>query len=243
LSEKRLYVRFEQMLEGKSARLPKQGAQIVETRGSGYSNGRLSKYLGLLMVVQLFARTGFGHDASLHDILARHGVRSVVVWRTKNEDLLCAITEGTEKGSADGATLACYSNAANDPLATFRVDPGNLQLEVLGLIGGPLIATWGTGSGYLYRAYAMRNGHIVKVWESGSFMPAESFTVDLRGTSFVIALAEPKWEATSSGAKEKVPGMARLFQWRDGEFVNLGQAPWSERVNFATAHAQQLALH
>jgi hypothetical protein len=89
----------------------------------------------------------------------------------------------------------------------------------------------------------MRNGHIVKAWEFGSFMPAESFTVDPQGTSWVIALAEPKWEATSGGDKEKVPGMARLFQWRDEGFVNLGQAPWSERVSFATAHAEQFTQH
>jgi hypothetical protein len=195
------------------------------------------KYIAACLLVFWSALSAAPATDPLHDILARHRVKSEIVWRTQDEDLLCAVVEHGN-GADVSEKLACYSNAQDAPVASFEVEPGLIQLQVLGLVGGPLIASWGTGSGYYFVAYAFSAGKVVKVWDGGSYLPFEWFTVDATGAATVIALAQPRWSETANGGKEKIAGRGELFLWDGGTFQPLGTVPWAKRFEAALTTAK-----
>ena len=172
---------------------------------------------------------------ALHDRLAKDGIAAATTWQTSAEDLLCAVTKNA---SGETNKLRCYSRTKADPIATFDIDPGLIQLQVLGRVDGPLIASWGTGSGYGYAAYAYRDGVVKRVWSDGSFLPFEALWADARAESMVLVLAEPAWVEVN-GEKEKVAGEARLFAWKDSSFTDIGTSAWKDRQKYAADHAQE----
>jgi hypothetical protein len=187
----------------------------------------------LLLATMTYAAIPASADA-LHDRLASDGVVASVTWQTASEDLLCVATKN-DPGETN--KIRCYTKSKTAPIASIEIEPGLIQLQVLGLVDGPLIASWGTGSGFAYAAYAYRNGAVKKIWDSGSFMPFESFWADAQGEYLVLALPEPSW-IDINGEKEKVAGTATLLLWKDSTFIELGTSPWKDRLQVATTRVE-----
>ena len=187
--------------------------------------------LGLLSTATL------GADP-LHEVLAKNSVIAVVTWRTAIEDLYCAATLDDSVRSNATTVLACYSKSKDSPIFTTRLNPGLVQLEVLGLIDGPLLASWGTGSGYGFAAFAYEQGKVKKVWSGGSYLPFEMYWADPSANSFILSLADPAWVEVN-GEKERVAANAELLLWQDGKFKTLGTVPWNERHRVSTANVKK----
>ena len=79
------------------------------------------------------------------------------------------------------------------------------------------------------------DGEVKKVWESGSFLPFETFSTDASASNVVIALAQPEWTEIG-GEQVKVAGKAQLFLWTGDAFKALGESSWADR--FAAAKAR-----
>ena len=190
-----------------------------------------------LLLAMLACNPLVSNADALHDRLAKNGVAASTTWQTDAEDLLCVATRN-EVGETN--RLRCYSKSKADPVASFDIEPGLIQIQVLGLVGGPLVLSWGTGSGYAFSAYAYQSGKVKEVWSSGSFMPFETFWGDDQAESMVVALAEPSW-VEIHGEKEKVAGTAQLFVWRDSKFIDLGTSAWKDRQQYAAARLRARA--
>jgi hypothetical protein len=159
------------------------------------------------------------------------------MWETPEHEYHCAVTlRGSGADAKD--ELTCYQQSGIRALSVL-LDPGIVGIHVVGLVGGPLVVSWQTGSGYLFRAYAdNHDGTIAPIWEAGSFMPAEWFSLDAVASTNAVALAQPGWRKGADGIRQKYPKVARVFAIESARFRLLGECAWSQRFIWASSHVR-----
>jgi hypothetical protein len=190
-----------------------------------------------------FATVSLAAPAKWQETFLSQRMRAATVWETKDGDLVCGIQDKWE-GESAVAVLSCFtkSSGGEKRVANITLDPGVIEIHVLQSPEGPLWVTAGSGSGLVFRAYIYTGGRVKKVWEDGSFVPAETFFADNQGDVTIVALGEPEWRTVANGTKQRVIGTARLFAWTGRGFDGLGQVPWENRLSAAAKAVAEKGL-